>query len=794
MLTQLTADLCRILKHDLARFDNDASACYDRIIVALGMLAARRCGMPQNAIRLHADALKFMKYTVKTMYGISTDNYQGTPFAPLFGTGQGSGASPAVWLSLVVLLLHTFDRLIPHRMNFVPISGAREHSRSSDAFVDDTSVGFTSTQEDLIYSDLILQLQEVAQTWERLLSLSGGKLNLSKCSWYVLRWEWKQGRPVIRKIQAQDPTVSLTQGDSLDPPVAIKQHSLDHSSRMLGVYMNPMGDFSDHLVVLKKKADDFSRRILSPRLTSSDISIFHRSIYIPSMRYSLAAVATNEESLASVQSNVLKSILQKLHISSTIPTSLRHGPIELGGLGLYDLRTEAGIEAIKFLRNSLYSDSEAGNLIRLNLQYSQRESGVGFHLLEKPQVYIPYLTPSWILSIRQFLSNNNMTIKVSDVHLDTLRGPTDAYIMQADYLQRYTTAQQTDINLVRIWLQVTTLAEMIDPDRPNCILLSYLDGVRPHTRIPSDKWPRQLQPSKSQLRLWKRYIKSYYLRYIPYWKTPPAPTAVLPPPPTVIPTRLEEFSEYLASSHFSRTERRLLDGLEQVATDLQISRAFRSKKSRLHLASDGGLGDNSATHGWILSTGKAVLYKCSGPVDGPFDTNSSTRSELGGCASSLLFLSSLSTFWGMRHRCSFRWYTDSKSAISRFHKFCGRGHRSSRMPHDADLLSIISSCRRQLRRPFTPIWVRAHQDNSMPYDKLPLAARLNIDADFLATRYREHGRLRASAMIDHRLDQHISIYINGLPVTSQYDECIRYHVNGYHRNYVQQHYGWDNKT
>jgi hypothetical protein len=56
-------------------------------------------------------------------------------------------------------------------------------------------------------------------------------------------------------------------------------------------------------------------------------------------------------------------MLQKLHISNTIPTSLRHGPVELGGLGLYDLRTEAGIEAIKFLRNSLYSDSEAGNLI-----------------------------------------------------------------------------------------------------------------------------------------------------------------------------------------------------------------------------------------------------------------------------------------------------------------------------------------------------------------------------------------------------------------------------------------------
>ena len=85
-----------MLKHNFARFDNDASSCYDRIIVALGMLAARKCGMPACAIKTHADALQFMQYTVKTIYGISHDNYQGTVFEPLFGTGQGSGASPSV--------------------------------------------------------------------------------------------------------------------------------------------------------------------------------------------------------------------------------------------------------------------------------------------------------------------------------------------------------------------------------------------------------------------------------------------------------------------------------------------------------------------------------------------------------------------------------------------------------------------------------------------------------------------------------------------------------------------------
>ena len=64
----------------------------------------------------------------------------------------------------------------------------------------------------------------------------------------------------------------------------------------------------DHLQILRKKADEYSRRILSPRLTETDVAIFHRSIYIPSMRYSLAAVAADEESLGFVQTNVLKSM------------------------------------------------------------------------------------------------------------------------------------------------------------------------------------------------------------------------------------------------------------------------------------------------------------------------------------------------------------------------------------------------------------------------------------------------------------------------------------------------------
>ena len=72
----------------------------------------------------------------------------------------------------------------------------KPHSRLADAFVDDTMLG-KSDSGDLSYEDLIGRLQLIAQTWEHLLSYSGGALNLSKCFYYsIIYWEWPDGLPV----------------------------------------------------------------------------------------------------------------------------------------------------------------------------------------------------------------------------------------------------------------------------------------------------------------------------------------------------------------------------------------------------------------------------------------------------------------------------------------------------------------------------------------------------------------------------------------------------------------------
>ena len=135
---------------------------------------------------------------------------------------------------------------------------------------------------------------------------------------------------------------------------------------------------------------------------------------------------------------------------------------------------------------------------------------------------------------------------------------------------------------------MTTLADLTNTSQLKSIHLNYLDGTRPSVWKHSNKWPRQHEPSKQQKRLWKRYIRSSFLRFVPYLKLIPLCTP--PPSETILsktgPTSYSDFSSYLRSLPWRH--RQLLDLLEQVATDLQVWRAFRSR-SRLHVASDGGL-------------------------------------------------------------------------------------------------------------------------------------------------------------------------------------------------------------
>ena len=135
------------------------------------MLASRRLGMSTEAIAVHAGVLWELQYMIKTVCGVSSGYYQSSNDAVLFGTGQGSGASPAVWLAISTILLASLQRLIQCGMRFSTPSNHISVERMSDSFVDDTQNGLNDAHllNPLSLDQLIRSLENMAQTWERLL-------------------------------------------------------------------------------------------------------------------------------------------------------------------------------------------------------------------------------------------------------------------------------------------------------------------------------------------------------------------------------------------------------------------------------------------------------------------------------------------------------------------------------------------------------------------------------------------------------------------------------------------------
>ncbi len=407
-------------------------------------------------------------------------------------------------------------------------------------------------------------------------------------------------------------------------------------------------------------------------------------------------------------------MLQKMHKSIKIPTAIRHGPIAFGGLDLYDMRTEIGTEGLKLLQDSPFADLATCKYIMINLRATQLEAGVDFCILvEEPSQPISYPTPTCISWA--FLADHNLKITITDQPEIILKSANNAPIMQNSHLKRYFKGQQRDINLVRLYLQETTLADLIDVNRPSAVSLPALNGQRQTDHIANPRWPQQQTPSRSQVWLWKRYNFSSFLRYIPLWKTPPlsqtelsklpiAPSN-LEPKVTHTPTPASSFhtlKDYIKS--LPMTQRQMLQSVNQKATDLQIWRAFRSKE-RLIIASDGGLNNQIGTFGWVISTRKTILFEGGGPVDGPFDTTSSTRCELCGFASALLLISAISRNWGLRHRCTFRWLTDNTAAaLRRVIRMVRRGPSPRHLPPDSDILTLIRTLMWEIRRVITTKW------------------------------------------------------------------------------------------
>ena len=218
LLKVLTFDLIRLTRSQATIFNNDAQACYDRILPVLSQICCQRLGLPPIAAKFKLEFLQTVEYYVKTRQGIS-DDWFGNALSEVYGALQGSGAAPAIWLAVSIVLIRTYNEL--HSVDGIPdpTNTLRLH-KIIDAFVDDTNLWDILFHNPLSDQAAISRMQHRSQTWEKLIFLSGGTRNPKKCYWYYVKWNWKDGLPELcPNIEAPGDLVILS--SSTGQPVTI---------------------------------------------------------------------------------------------------------------------------------------------------------------------------------------------------------------------------------------------------------------------------------------------------------------------------------------------------------------------------------------------------------------------------------------------------------------------------------------------------------------------------------------------------------------------------------------------
>jgi hypothetical protein len=271
VMRELTLAVSKMTKTPLGGFENDASACYDRIVMNLAAAVFDRMGVPQGPLRLQEQTLLQVVHFLKTGFGTSTASYTSDANSKIYGVGQGSKAGPVTWAAISSILFEVQDRL-GTGLTFATPDRMIQHKRHSDGFVDDTT-GYHSRQPVWIKNvptvDTVFKgLKSDAQSCERLLWTTGGRLALSKCKFYIAYWhfdETGQGS-LMTNDELQTPSLQLTEGNT-GTLQDVQQLDLNDSFKTLGIHKTISGNQDKQIQEMKKKSDTYARGILSTNVT-----------------------------------------------------------------------------------------------------------------------------------------------------------------------------------------------------------------------------------------------------------------------------------------------------------------------------------------------------------------------------------------------------------------------------------------------------------------------------------------------------------------------------------------------
>ena len=352
---------------------------------------------------------------------------------------------------------------------------------------------------------VLAQTQHNAQTWNDLLTVSGGALELPKCSYHVVHWKFaKNGSPVLVSLGDSIPPIFVQDSPSSQPQ-KLQLLSPYTAHKTLGYFKEPAGTQKEQFRQLQQRITDTVSFLWKVPLSRAESWTFYYAYYLPSVTYPLSSTYFPRSQLDSAQRKSLCILLARCGYNRNMKRAVVYGPSEYGGAGFLRLFDHQGIGQIQSFLRHWRQGSVVGQLLQVLVSWCNYSVGMGSSVVTNVHTPLPHLESLWIGSLRTYLADVGAWLETDDTCVAPIERVHDDYIMERIiFSNKFTPAQTKTLNYCRLYLGALTLADLTTTTG------KYLDQAklvgRPSIFGTTSKWLKvnQDSPSDAEWRLWKR--------------------------------------------------------------------------------------------------------------------------------------------------------------------------------------------------------------------------------------------------------------------------------------------------
>ena len=829
-----------------ACMDDDARACYDRILPCLSAVEGRKWGLSYEEAVYTTKVLQEQIFSIRTSTGVTSETYQYSSDNPIQGAGQGIGWAGPKWINTS----DTISRIMNDRcpgMKFEDPFRTICVLKVADFFIDDTATG-TNANAILPGHSVLEHLRNTEQIHADLLYVSGHRLALEKCAYYVIHFKRKGFKYIAKSIDEDPGTLELKDAET-GKMVTIKRLEPDSAHKNLGIHIAPSGYQKQQYDILREKIKLWADRVRTSSLQGKERLTAYDAYLEKAILHIVSSTSFTLKQCKSL-SKIISPILLHAHkIQQNCARIVLYSTLNNAGLNVTHIYHLQGLEKLKFFVTHLRRGDTTGDLMKISLLYTQMEIGISNPFLRSDySTHKEFITPTWITNLWNYCTKCGIKVHVLDQKMYTPPRTNDFFLMDAIHKNVNNTEHVQIFNHVRIALKLLTASDIVALGSGNRIIPAILKGD--NSRTSSLGWPNSDNIPPRWLLIWesllnniiqpkliahplgtwisqthqrwshfttqdkliisndkRSYVKSTITRNGKYSSTDeyiPATihcdvetvmegvryigsdTIIINPP-----------SKQLGSSNV-RAFNQITDWRKRNWGKVSITRRVLKKcihslkNNDIVACCDGSVNFNRAAHAWGIAGKKGMKLFLSGcaPVDGQSEVLNSTRAEILGIIACISFLQWVSEREQISNK-DITIYTDSESAIQ-CSTIPNLSSTKYALHNDIDVILELKDQLRRSSHNIKLVHVEGHQDKHTPFEKLSPEAKLNVLMDKMVGLFIEQNPREYSHMLNapHFPSQKVCVSGHHGTVTAFFREAFIDQFNVQVRdNYMKKHFG-----